>query len=76
MTNKELQILTLLEIISPNPNNDRPPIIPTEEERNAVHERYKENSLSGWDNIFEPIKDENTRNKLIELFKELDKNDE
>lgn len=73
MTGKEAQNLVLLELMSPSPDMDRA-LLPIEES-NAIHKRWVEHQhdeKQDWAYLFEPISDENARNKYIELFKSFD----
>ena len=49
-------------------------LIPEEESR-ALYMRYNEGSRD-WNYVFEPIKDEGFRNKMIQLYKTLDNDTE
>lgn len=65
----------MLELIAPEDPSKR--LIPEDEGR-ALYSRYTEpractDAPRNWDYVFEPIKDEKTRQKFIDLFKELDK---
>jgi hypothetical protein len=91
MTNKEIQIMTLLNLISTDPDNPGAPILP-EEEQEEVYKRWKcfgnqevthkigrkeetkiEYLQPDWKYILGAVSDENKRQKLIDLFEELDK---
>ena len=60
----------MLELVQPEYPEQR--LIPEEEGR-AVYLRYNNYPRGTWDQVFEPIKDENFRQKLIDLYKVLDK---
>lgn len=64
----------MLELIAPSHECDR---LISEAESNDVYLRYKEpractDAPRNWDYVFEPIKDEGFRDKLINLYKVLD----
>lgn len=73
MTGKEAQNLILLELMSPSPYEGRT-LLP-KEESDAIHKRWVEHQhdeKQDWDYLFEPISDDKSRNKYIELFKSFD----
>lgn len=76
MTNKEIQMVILLNLISNDPDNPGIPILPEVEQKN-IYDRWKEDNRDhNWEYIFEPINDKITKQKLIDLFKELDNPEE
>lgn len=73
LNNKEIENLVLSVLLDPNPGLDLESFIPTKEERHAIWENWrKELSI---EEVFAPVKDEDRRNKCIELFNELRKNE-
>lgn len=70
MDNESIRNLVMLELVQPSPYEGNR-IIPEDEGR-ALYERYKSGSRD-WNYVFEPIKDEKTRQRFIDLYKELDK---
>ena len=77
MTGKEAQNLVLLELMSPSQYEGRT-LLP-KEESDAIYKRwteYQHDEKQDWDYLFEPIKDEGFRNKMIQLYKTLDNDNE
>lgn len=93
MTNKEIQMITLLDLVSTNPDNPGAPLL-SKEEQDEVYRRFKgfgnqeivhktgrkeetktEYLDPDWKYIFRAVKDENFRQKLVELFEKLDEPD-
>lgn len=100
MTNKEIQMMTLLDLVSTDPDNPGAPLL-SKEEQDEVYRRFKgfgnqeivhktgrsAHSTSSkeeikieyldpdWKYIFRAVKDENFRQKLVELFEKLDEPD-
>ena len=91
MTNKETQIVTLLNLVSTDPDNPGAPILP-ETEQKEVYRRWKcfgnqevthktgrkeetriEYLQPDWQYIFDVVSDNDFKQKLIDLFEELDK---
>lgn len=73
LSNKETENLVLSVLLDPNPGLDLESFIPTKEERHAIWENWRK-KLS-IEEVFAPVKDEDKRNKCIELFNELRKNE-
>lgn len=73
LSNREIQNLVLLELMSPDPHSEEPPIL-TEAEQSAIYSRFKEDKYSkNWNYLLEPIIDLTTRSRFITLMQELDK---
>lgn len=70
MTNKEIQTLAILEIVSPITDGHLSTLIEDESVRKAIYKRFKESK--NWEYVFEPIEDETKRSRYIELFNRLD----
>ena len=68
MDNESIRNLVMLELVAPEDPSNR--LIP-EEESKALYMRYNEGSRD-WNYVFEPIKDEKTKQKFKELFERLD----
>ena len=77
MTNEEIRNLLILELISEPIGDDgkpeREPMLPKEEQEDVRERYFEEASLRDWEYIFKPISDVKKRQKMIDLFKELDK---
>ena len=72
LTNKEMQNLVLLELMSPDPYSENEPLL-SEDERKAIHNRWKEDIHSNnWGYILEPIADLTTKSRFITLLQQLD----
>lgn len=72
MDNESIRNVVMLELIAPEDPSNR--LIPEDESR-ALYMRYNEGSRD-WNYVFEPIKDEGFRNKMIQLYKTLDNDNE
>lgn len=75
MDNESIRNIVMLELIAPEDPSKR---LISEDEGRALHSRYTEpractDAPRNWNYVFEPIKDEKTRQRFIELFEELDK---
>lgn len=68
MDNESIRNLVMLELVAPEDPSKR--LIP-EEESKALYLRYNEGSRD-WGYVFEPIKDEITKQKFKELFEYLE----
>lgn len=69
MTKNEIKYLVILEIVAPLPENEDEYTLP-ESIQDEIFKRFKDKLP--WEEVFQPIKDYNLRNKYIDLFKELD----
>jgi hypothetical protein len=65
--------LVMLEIIAPSECAEKSIELP-QEVRNEIKERFF--NKCSWEEVFAPIKDEDLRQKYIELFNEIDKIEE
>ena len=72
MDNESIRNVVMLELIAPEDPEKR---LISEEESKALYLRYNEGKRD-WDYIFEPIKDEGFRDKMIQLYKTLDNDTE
>lgn len=63
----------MLEIIAPSEFAEKSIELP-QEVRNEIKERFF--NKCSWEEVFAPIKDEDLRQKYIELFNEIDKIEE
>ena len=72
MDNESIRNVVMLELIAPEDPEKR---LISEEEGKALYLRYNEGNRN-WDYIFEPIKDKGFRDKMIQLYKTLDNNNE
>lgn len=78
LTNKEAQVLVMLELCSHDPYSEHEPLL-TEDEENSIYDRYTEcqgSLFMDWKYILKPIKDPNTRDKFISLLEKLDEEDD
>lgn len=62
----------MLELVQPEDPEQR--LIP-EDEGKAVYLQYNKHPRGTWEEVFEPIKDENFRQRMIDLYKVLDKDE-
>lgn len=71
MSNSDIKNMVILELVAPDPGYVHEPTL-SEEERKSVYDKYKRKLP--WNEVFSDIGNENTKNKLIELFENIDKN--
>ena len=73
MTNSETKNVMLLELISPNfDENYEVRILVTDTEAVEIKKRAIDEKSTDWSYVFEPIADIEWKNKLIDLFNRLD----
>lgn len=72
MDNESIRNLVMLELVAPEDPSKR---LISEDESKALYLRYNEGSRD-WGYVFEPIKDKGFRDKMIQLYKTLDNDNE
>lgn len=68
MDNESIRNLVMLELVAPEDHSKR---LISDDESRALYLRYNEGSRD-WGYVFEPIKDETTKQKFKELFEYLE----
>ena len=71
MTNEEIKLVVMLEIISPE--DIKGPYVLPEATRAKIRDNYK--AHLSWEEVFAPIEDDKLRDKYIKLFNRLDEDD-
>ena len=69
MNNESIRNVVMLELVAPEDPDNR---LISEDESKELYMRYNTGSRD-WHYVFASIKDEDKRDKYIQLFKELDK---
>lgn len=72
MDNESIRNVVMLELVAPEDPEKR---LISKAESDELYLRYNEGKRD-WDYIFEPIKDEGFRDKMIQLYKTLDNDTE
>ena len=65
MDNESIRNFVMLELVSPENPAD---LLISKEEAEEVFKRYRQGSKD-WEHVFEPIKDGDFRQKMIDLYK-------
>jgi len=76
LSNKEIQNLVLLELMAPSPEESDGHMLVSYEEGNAIRKRFKATEdPRDWGFVLNPIKDINTKSRMITLMQMLDHDD-